>query len=208
MPESQTLQATDTTTPKEKNKGGRPTTFTETLGSFILHELAGGETLKAICKTPGMPVPQTVHRWRKRYPAFDAAYRVAREHQAESWGDDCIEISDDDTLDTYEGPKGTMPNHANVQRDRLRIETRWRLMQATNAATFGKQVDHKHSGTVDHTHRAAKLSDRERMRRLASYMLQDQADGLIIEGEAEPAPEGVNNSPPAADIVSGKTVDR
>ena len=48
-------------------------------------------------------------------------------------------------------------------------------------------MEHDITGNVTHTH-VASLSDREKMRRFALFMLEDQAAGELIEGSAEPVP--------------------
>ena len=168
-----------------KNKGGRPTTFNEATAGIICERLADGETLTTICKTPGIPERTTVHRWRRKFPDFDNAYRQARADQQEAWGDECIDIADDDSLDTMEttdkaGNTVTVANHANVQRDRLRIGTRQFFMARLNR-TYADKQEVTVSGSVQHT---VDLSDRERMRRLASFMLEDRQSGVLVEGTA------------------------
>ncbi len=170
----------------EANKGGRPTTFNEATAAIICNRLAEGETLTGICKTPGMPARQTVHIWRRKFPRFDDDYRQARADQQDTWGDDCIEIADDSTFDTMEttdkqGNSVTVANHANVQRDKLRINTR-QFFMARLSGTYSDKREINVSGSVNHSH-SVSVTDRERMRRLASLMLEDQ-QGAIIDGTA------------------------
>ena len=47
----------------------------------------------------------------------------------------------------------------------------------------GERLDVEHSGEVQHTVDITSLSAREKMRRLALFMLEDQAAGAIIDGE-------------------------
>jgi hypothetical protein len=131
----------------------------------------------------------------------------------ECMADDILEISDDSTMDmvTKTDPKGRefeAVDHENIQRDRLRVDTRKFLMSKVARHIYGDKVEHEHSGEVAHT---IELSDRERMRRLASFMLEDQRNGVTIEGQLAAA--GVKVSPPirvgkgppnAADIISAK----
>jgi len=219
-PESQALQATGTE-PKAKPVIGRPSLFSESLAAFICGEVAGGKTLSAICRTPGLPVPATVHRWRRENSSFSADYALARIDQAHSWGDECIAIADDSTMDTVTktDPKGRTyeaVDHENIQRDRLRVDTRRFMMSKGAPLIYGEKVQHEHGGEIGHTH-TVQLSDRERMRRLATFMLEDQAAGVTIEGEAvhmsipeTPATTGlqpVNHaSMSPADIVQGVTM--
>lgn len=188
MSETHTLQATDTL-PEDKAKTGRPTMFSETLAAVICGRLAAGDTLTAICKTTGFPVPATVHRWTRENSQFRADYTLARDDQTHRWGDEIIEIADDSSLDTMDsvdkqGNPIQVANHANVQRDRLRVDTRKFLMAKLNGQQYGDKVEHEVRGKVDHIHT---LSDRERMRRLALFFMEDEKAGTLIEGKvAEP----------------------
>ena len=216
-PDNQALQAIDTET-AEGATIGRPPIYNAITAEFILDKLSGGETLTSICKAPGLPSRQTVLRWRRRYPDFGRDYLLAREDMADCYGDECIEISDDSSLDTVtktdrRGNEYEAVDHENIQRSKLMVETR-RFLMATMNSRYSPKMQHDHSGEVAHV--VVDLSDRERMRRLASFMLDDQRNGVTIEQTAEPATgvtmsDSVNcNDPqPAAslspsDIVAGK----
>ena len=176
--ESQALQASPTR-PNYPDKGiGRPTTYTPATAELIAARLADGETLSNICRTPGMPSRQTVHQWRMRIPAFNDLYARAREIGMESMSDDVLMIADDDTGDLLADGS---PNSANVQRSRLMVDTRKFLMAKLAPKVYGDRVEIDQSISVEHR---VTLSDRERMRRLASFLAQDAAAGVLIEGEA------------------------
>lgn len=157
---------------------GRPSTYTPATAELIAARLADGETLSSICKTPGMPRRQTVHQWRMRHPGFADLYARAREIGMETMSDDILTIADDDTHDTDADGK---PNSANVQRARLQVDTRKFLMAKLAPKVYGERVQHDHAGKIEH---AVTLSDRERMRRLATFMLEDRDSGALIEGTA------------------------
>lgn len=161
---------------------GRRSEYDRVTADLICQLIADGMTITDVCKKPGMPSKPTLTRWRTRIPAFDAAVVRARQLGMESWADRLVEIADDDTFDTLADGK---PNHANVQRARLQIDTRWRLMQAVASQVYGDRVEVQHSGNVAHT---VSMDDRERMRRLATFLLEDQAAGALIEGQSEPVP--------------------
>lgn len=44
----------------------------------ICTRIEAGESLRQICREPGMPSPQTLHQWRLRYPLFAERYGAAR----------------------------------------------------------------------------------------------------------------------------------
>ena len=76
-------------------------------------------------------------------------------------------------------------NSAAVQRDRLRVDTRKFLMGKLAPRIYGDKQTVEHTGTVE---QRVTMDDRERMRRLATFLAEDMADGgALIEGEAVPA---------------------
>lgn len=190
----------DTTSLDYPDRGGigRPTTYTPAVAQLIATRLADGELLSEICRTPGLPTRQTVHQWRMRIPAFNDLYMRAREIGMESMGDDTLLIADDDSGDIL--PDGT-PNSANVQRSRLQVDTRKFLMAKLAPKVYGDRVEVEHSGNV--THRVT-MSDRERMRRLATFLAEDQARGLTIEGQAQAIPPPCQ---PTDDDVAAEPLD-
>jgi hypothetical protein len=133
-------------------------------------------------------------------PAFDALYYRARLIGMESMSDATLTIADDDTLDML--PDGA-PNPTAVNRARLQVHARHFLMGKLARHVYGDRVEVQHSGTIEH---AVTLSDRERMRRLASFMLEDRDAGAIIEqapdSTALPAalPVEDDDEPPGLDV--------
>lgn len=160
---------------------GRATTYTPATAELIAARLADGETLSQICRTPGMPARQTVHQWRMRIPAFADLYARAREIGMEAMSDDMLVIADDDTGDV--NPDGT-PNSASVQRARLQVDTRKFLLSKLAPRVYGDRQQVEISGTVEH---AVTVTDRERMRRLATFLAMDARLGVTVEGEAQQA---------------------
>lgn len=53
--------------------------YSPELAGLICGRVAAGETLAEICRGPDMPAKETAHRWIRRWPEFEAAYRRARE---------------------------------------------------------------------------------------------------------------------------------
>jgi len=172
---------------------GRATTYTPATAELIAARLADGETLSQICRTPGMPRRQTVHQWRMRIPAFNDLYMRAREIGMESMSDDMLVIADDDAGDLLADGS---PNSANVQRARLQVDTRKFLLAKLAPKVYGDRVEVEHSGTVTHSH---EISDRERMRRLATFLALDARGGTLIEGHASAA-DPASASPASPDL--------
>lgn len=190
------LQAKDTP-PTVAAKIGRPSTYNLATTSIICERIAGGETLTKVCRTPGMPTKQTVHRWRMKYPAFNVQYTQARVTQMESFADEILEIADDSTADTVtkitpQGREYEAVDHEAIQRDRLRVDTRKFLMSKVAHHIYGDRVQHEHSGEVV---QRVELADRERMRLFATFLLEDKAAGVTIEGVAAELTSHTPDSP-------------
>jgi len=189
--------------PKAPIERSTPSIFTPALFTVICDRIANGESLRAVCRDPEMPAKSTVMRWLREKPELRDQYAIARDDLLDHWAEDLIEISDDGTLDTMPGTdkhgnEVMVANHANVQRDRLRIDARKWLMSRLGPKKYGDHVEVEHSGEVGHVHRVdiTTLTAREKMRRLALFMLEDQAAGKIIEGESAVM---TDNEPVASD---------
>jgi len=119
-------------------KRGPKFTYTEELAAEICRRLKAGETLRAICRTDGMPAPPTVIQWSKDDigPGFGERYARAREIGYHLMAEELLEIADDGTNDWVqrEGANGTAEtvlDHEHVTRSRLRVDTRkWLLAKA------------------------------------------------------------------------------
>ena len=127
-------------------------------------------------------------RWLREKPELQRQYANARDDLMEYWASDIIEIADDGSLDTIQGTNKhgdevTLPNHANVQRDKLRIDARKWTLSKLQPRLYGDRVGVEVSGEVQHTVDITSLSAREKMRRLALFMLEDKA-AAPIEGES------------------------
>jgi len=165
--------------------------YTPALWTVICDRIAAGESLRAVCRDPAMPSKASVMRWLRNKPEIRDQYACARDDLLDHWAEDLIEIADDGTLDQIPGTdkhgnEVMVANHANVQRDRLRVDARKWLMSRLGAKKYGDHVEVEHSGEVGHTHRVdiSTLSSREKMRRLALFMLEDQQAGTVIDGES------------------------
>ena len=173
---------------KEKNSKtvGRPTVCTPENCDEIIERLTNGETLSGICRDPKLPARTTILYYRNKNPAFADRYARARRDQMEKWEDEIIDISDDGTTDyiTKIGQNGAeyqAVDQEHIQRSRLRVDTRKFLMAKIAPHVYGDHVEVKHGGDVTVQH---EISDRERMRRMALFLLEDQELGTVIEHDA------------------------
>lgn len=200
------MQATHTenpqgseTLPAARNKGGAVTIFTPALFTTICDHISHGESLREVCRRPEMPHKSTVLRWLREKPELRDQYVCARDDLMEYWASDILEIADDGSLDTIPGlnkygDEVQVPNHANVQRDRLRIDSRKWLLSRLKPKVYGDHLEVDVSGEVSHVVDITSLSAREKMRRLALFMLEDRAAGALIEGTAVDTSNGTDAS--------------
>ena len=71
---------------------GIPSVYTPELAEEICARLSAGESLKSICRDPGMPPFSTVQGWaRTNHCGFTALYNCARELQAQTFADELID---------------------------------------------------------------------------------------------------------------------
>jgi hypothetical protein len=94
---------------------GRPLRYTQALGEAVCGRIAEAAGLEAICAEPGMPSQATVYKWLARHDAFAAAYRRARQVQADRLFDAARAIAQGATGKSW-------------RRDKLLIDTiRWQV---------------------------------------------------------------------------------
>jgi terminase small subunit-like protein len=90
--------------------------------------MTDGESLRAICRTPGFPSEGTVRGWAVRdHDGFGQRYRAARSLLVEFWADQILDIADEPDLDP---------------RDRqIRVHTRQWLMSKLSPRRFGNKLN-------------------------------------------------------------------
>lgn len=105
---------------------GRPTDYTEELGDLICAGIASGRSLVKICEDDGMPVTQSIYRWRRLHPEFSDNYAHAREDAADVFVQEIMEIADAAEVE-------------DVQVAKLRVDTRKWTASRFNRAYQEKQ---------------------------------------------------------------------
>jgi hypothetical protein len=108
---------------------GDTMTITPETFDRICEQLAEGQSLRAICREPGMPSVWTVLRYVDASPEASQQYARARELQAEFFAQDIVDISDDATNDYMktvdaDGVVGYKLNGENIARSKLRVDSR------------------------------------------------------------------------------------
>jgi hypothetical protein len=131
---------------------GRPTDYTEELGDAICAEIALGRSLVKICEDEGMPVTQSVYRWRRLHPEFSDNYAHAREDAADVFAEEIITIPDNevgnpvmvDGVPLMVGGKIVMAvDSASVAHAKLRTDNRkWIASRFNRAYQETKSTEH------------------------------------------------------------------
>lgn len=135
--------------PPAKPRGGQ-TTFTQEIADALCERLSKGEPLEQICRDDNMPASRTVSDWKKAHPAFAADFVRAREEGFDAIAASCLEIADFGLNDTYLDDEGNKRTDTDViQRSKLRIETRLKLLAKWHPKKYGDRVDVNHGGQGD-----------------------------------------------------------
>jgi hypothetical protein len=126
----------------------RPIEYTKEIATEICNRLAEGESLRKIVKDEHLPSSSTIYRWLldERFKDFWEQYEKARNIQAEQLFEELLEIADDGTNDytEREGSDGEtieVANSENIQRSRLRVDTRKWFLSKVLPKKFGEKVD-------------------------------------------------------------------
>ncbi len=133
----------------EKCKAGRPRKYSEALAAQICERLAGGESLRTICKDAAMPALSTVMGWLAdgEHRDFLEQYTRAREMQADALFDEALEIADDASGDWIKDKDGKiLVDHEHVTRSRLRVDTRKWAAGKLAPKRYGDKLQHTGEG--------------------------------------------------------------
>ena len=112
--------------------------------SIIVQRLTDGETLKEIAKVWQVPygkLAEWVVEDRERSEKYNAALKI----WADSLAQECVAIADEQEAVTKANGQVFDPD---VQRDKLRIETRLKLAGKWNRGVYGDATEVKHTGSV------------------------------------------------------------
>lgn len=149
---------------------GKPSKFTNEVFQSIIERIADGEPLRQICREEGMPNYRTFYDWIDRDNALlksedekqresalnlSARFARARDDGYDAIAVDTLKIADDGTNDWMEKfdkdgkCTGYILNGEHVQRSKLRIETRLKLLAKWNPTKYGDKVDLNHGNQPD-----------------------------------------------------------
>ena len=112
--------------------------------------LAAGKTMRAFCREPKRPSDWTIYD--KMRQDAEVASRVARARDVgyDVIAEECGAIADDGSNDWMETRNGPAVNGEHIQRSKLRIETRLKLLACWNPRKYGakQEIEHKGAFTV------------------------------------------------------------
>jgi len=190
------LQAIDTVE-ETPAKIGRPTVMTEAVQLEICARMSMGESLTKVCKDRHMPARQTVTLFAAgkgaENSAFAARYARARDALLDAYADDIVMIADDGTTD-YVMKKGRngheymAVDQEHIQRSRLRVDARKWILSKLRPEQYGDKPPEVGVNVNVNTLDITSLPEREKMRRFALFMAEDQ-QAPAIEGTSQPVPD-------------------
>jgi hypothetical protein len=123
--------------------------YTVEIAREICRQLAEGVPLREICRQNGMPEWRTIYDWMVKDDqavaagggaGLSASIARAREIGYDAMAEDCLRIADDAANDWMETEHGRKLNAEHVQRSKLRIETRLKLLAKWNPKKYGERV--------------------------------------------------------------------
>jgi len=128
---------------KAKLPHGRPSKFTPEIAQEICCRLSKGEPLAQICRDEHMPSVTTVGTWRLNDSEFSDRIARAREEGFDAIAEECLEIADNATNDYMlkkDGAEEGRFDSEHVQRSKLRIETRLKLLAKWDPKRYGEKL--------------------------------------------------------------------
>lgn len=122
----------------------RPTKRTPEVEQRIIDGLCDGIPLRELCRQDGMPNWRTVYDWIAADADLAARIAHARELGFDAIAEDILDIADDGTNDWVErkrndGSTAVVIDSEHVQRSKLRIETRLKLLAKWNPKKYGEK---------------------------------------------------------------------
>lgn len=131
---------------------GRPSEYTQEKADLICEQLAIGVSLRTVCNQENMPSVATVFKWMRTNEEFLKQYARAKEESADALFEETIDIADDSTNDYMDKQIGEtvikVVNQENIQRSRLRVDTRKWMMSKMKPKKYGEKMDVTSGGEV------------------------------------------------------------
>lgn len=113
----------------------------------ICAELAIGRSLRSILREDDdLPAMSTIFKWLRENKQFSEQYARAKEEAADAMSEDILEIADDasddvSVIEDEDGNETEKTNHENIQRSKLRVDTRKWIMSKMKPKKYGDKLD-------------------------------------------------------------------
>jgi hypothetical protein len=125
---------------------GRPNEYTQELADLICEGITLGYSVRTVLRPDSMPAISTFYRWIRENDEFQKQYARATEERTEAMSEDLLDIADDGSNDYMEaerkdGSSYLAINSENIQRSRLRVDTRKWLMSKMKPKKYGEKLD-------------------------------------------------------------------
>lgn len=135
LPDGQGVMITEA--PKGKNKGGRPTLFSDDVANEICRRVIAGSNLNRICNSGDMPSRDTLYRWLADDQVFSDNYARACKIRREFKYEMLDEIPDQEE---------------DVARARLKVDViKWQLGKE-DSKKYGDRIDIESKSEVTHSY--------------------------------------------------------
>lgn len=130
---------------------GRPSLYTPELIETICQGLEQGIPLTHICAGDDMPAPRTVRDWEAEMPEVAAAIARARELGEVALAEQCLAISDEregKAIMSDGQEVAVVFDSTAIQRNKLRIDTRLKLLAKFNPKRWGDKLELDNKGEL------------------------------------------------------------
>lgn len=134
-----------------KRKPGHPSPYEGReveIAKAIAERLKTGEPLAQILRENCWPSHDALTDWRAKFPEVERIISHARDVGFDAIAADCLAIADDASGDVEDTESGPRVNQENVQRSRLRVDTRLKLLAKWDGKRYGDAVAVTHAGEV------------------------------------------------------------
>lgn len=139
---------TPKTEPQAKRKTGRPLSKPDpVIMEEFIEWISDGKTMRNYCAQKGKPCWNVIYKWLDRDESFRERYQRAREKGIDAIAEDTIRMADEEPRMVF-SENGERIDPAYVQWQKLRIETRHKLLAKWNPRKYGDKVGVEHSGNV------------------------------------------------------------
>lgn len=143
---------------------------------IICRFIAEGLSLRQIAKHHlGFSGKSAITEWIRDDPEFAARYARAKEAQADHFAEELLEIADDATNDWVEREGKTLVDYENINRSKLRVDTRKWLMAKMLPRKYGDRLELEHSGELSFAEHL--ISARDRLKLVEAPLIENDDAG-------------------------------